>query len=116
MDPTLPDGVYPWRDGSSILKHGSNITLEGTDTLAGSAVTLDECVRNLSIFASIPISKAIVCASANAARSLGENVAKRKGRLDVGFDADLSVWNRESGRVVGTWVAGKKAWGGEMKV
>jgi N-acetylglucosamine-6-phosphate deacetylase len=108
MDPNLPDGVYPWRDGS-INKCGSRITLEGTDTLAGSAVSLDECVRNLSTFASIPLSQAILCASTNAAKSLGEAVSSRKGTLGVGFDADLSVWDRQTGQVKAAWVAGKLA-------
>jgi N-acetylglucosamine-6-phosphate deacetylase len=111
MDPNLPDGTYPWRSSRSILKRGSSITLASSpDTLAGSAVSLDECVRNLSTFASIPLSRAIVCASGNAAGSLGGGVERSKGRLEVGWDADLAVWSRMEGKVVATWVRGREAW------
>ncbi len=110
MDPTLADGVYPWREGSSILKQGSSITLSGTSTLAGSAVTLDECVRNLATYAAIPLSQAILCASTNAAHAVGGRTARRKGALGVGMDADLTVWDRETGRVLESWIGGKRAW------
>jgi N-acetylglucosamine-6-phosphate deacetylase len=113
MDPHLADGVYSWRDGSSINKCGARITLEGTDTLAGSAVTLDECVRNLSLFASIPLSQAILCASTNAAKSLGDAVSSHKGLLAADYDADLSVWDRQTGQVKAAWVSGKLAFSSE---
>lgn len=76
---------------------------------ACSAISLDECVRNLSRFASIPLSMAIKCATWNVAQMLGGEVPKHKGSLTTGMDADLVVLSRE-GVVLSTWVAGREAW------
>jgi N-acetylglucosamine-6-phosphate deacetylase len=46
LDPNLKDGLHPWRDGKNFIKEGDKLYLEGTNTLAGSCVTLDKCVRN----------------------------------------------------------------------
>ena len=35
LDPTLPDGPHPWRDGRRVVKEGVRLYIEGTDTLAG---------------------------------------------------------------------------------
>jgi N-acetylglucosamine-6-phosphate deacetylase len=112
MDPALPDGHYPWRSlEHTIEKKGNSITLSGTDTLAGAAVSLDECVRNLSTFCSIPLSRAIHHATRTPAKVLGPKVESRKGALRVGWDADLCVWDRFTGKVLSTWQGGKQVFG-----
>lgn len=112
MDPKLPDGIYPWRSQDhTVTKKGDSITLTDTDTLAGAAVPLDKCVRNLARFCGIPLSRAIQCATRNPARCLGGKVAERKGALCVGFDADFSVWNKDTGEVLSTWIAGQQVFG-----
>ena len=112
MDPKLPDGIYPWRSQDhTVTKKGDSVTLTDTDTLAGAAVPLDKCVRNLAQFCGIPLSKAIHCATFHPARCLGGKTARSKGALRVGFDADLTVWNKDTGEVLSTWIAGNQVYG-----
>lgn len=112
MDPNLPEGVYPWRSQDhTVTKRGDSITLTDTDTLAGAAVPLDKSVRNLAKFCGIPLSKAIHCASRNPAKCLGGSVVKSKGALKVGFDADLTVWDKKTGELLSTWRAGRQVFG-----
>jgi N-acetylglucosamine-6-phosphate deacetylase len=107
LDPHLKDGVHEWRDGKRFVKEGVKLYLEGTDTLAGSVVTLDSCVRNFSRFTGCSLGEAIKCATFNPARCLG--IENRKGTLRPGADADLVVLDR-SGKVIRTWVRGKEVW------
>lgn len=107
LDPHLKDGVHEWRDGKRFVKEGDKLYLEGTDTLAGSVVTLDKCVRNFSRFTGCSLGEAIKCATYNPARCLG--IEKRKGTLRPGADADLVVLSRQ-GDVLSTWVRGKEVW------
>ncbi|KAI0263857.1 Metallo-dependent hydrolase [Gloeopeniophorella convolvens] len=107
LDPHLKDGVHEWRDGKRFVKEGVKLYLEGTDTLAGSVVTLDTCVRNFSRFTGCSLGEAIKCATFNPARCLG--IENRKGTLRPGADADLVVLDR-SGNVLSTWVRGKEVW------
>ncbi|KAI0317169.1 Metallo-dependent hydrolase [Amylostereum chailletii] len=107
LDPNLKDGVHEWRDGKRFVKEGVKLYLEGTDTLAGSVVTLDTCVRNFSRFTGCSLGEAIKCATFNPAKCLG--IENRKGTLRPGADADLVVLDR-NGNVVSTWVAGKQVW------
>ncbi|KAL8284003.1 hypothetical protein RQP46_005116 [Phenoliferia psychrophenolica] len=109
MNPHLPDGRHSWRDGRFITKSGLSLYIDGTNTLAGSAITLDQCVRNLAAFTSIPISKAVRCATWNVAQMLGGDVARTKGALLEGRDADLVVLDEE-GFVLSTWVMGVEVW------
>jgi len=112
MDPRLPNGVYPWRsEEHSITKVDDMITLTGTDTLAGAAVSLDKCVRNLARFANIPLERAIHHATAIPARSLGAETERRKGTLCVGTDADICIWDQTTGTVLSTWKAGRQVYG-----
>lgn len=74
-----------------------------------SAISMDHCVRNLAAFTSIPLSKAIRCATWNVAQMLGGEVAAHKGALKAGYDADLVVLDA-SGVVQSTWVMGKEVW------
>lgn len=70
---------------------------------------MDLCVRNLAAFTSIPLEKAIRCATWNVAQMLGGEVAERKGALLEGRDADMVVMDRE-GFVQSTWVMGREVW------
>ncbi|KAI0667066.1 Metallo-dependent hydrolase [Trametes maxima] len=107
LDPSLKDGVHEWRDGKRFVKAGDKLYLEGTDTLAGSVVTLDKCVRNFSRFTGCSLGEAIRCATFNPARCLC--LESRKGTLRPGADADLVVLDRR-GKVLSTWVAGREVW------
>jgi len=107
LDPHLPDGLHDWRDGRRVFKKGNTLVIEGTDTLAGSVVTLDTCIRNFSLFTSTPIGEALLCTTLRPARCLGiENI---KGTLRPGAHADLVVLDWD-GHPLQTWVAGRKVW------
>ncbi|KAL9712036.1 N-acetyl-glucosamine-6-phosphate deacetylase [Leucoagaricus gongylophorus] len=107
LDPNLKDGTYEWRDGQCYVKEGDRLYLEGTDTLAGSVVTLDKCVRNFSRFTGCSLGEAIKCATYNPAKCL--RIEKKKGTLRPGADADLVVLSKQ-GRVLSTWVKGKQVY------
>ncbi|PCH35761.1 carbohydrate esterase family 9 protein [Wolfiporia cocos MD-104 SS10] len=107
LDPNLKDGPHEWRDGKRFIKEGDKLYLEGTDTLAGSVVTLDKCVRNFSSFTGCSLGEAIKCATYNPAKCLG--IENKKGTLRPGADADLVVLDRK-GNVLSTWVKGQEAW------
>lgn len=107
LDPHLPDGVHEWRDGKWLVKEGDKLFIEGTDTLAGSVVTLPTCIRNFMAFTSSTLGHAIKCATYNPAKCLG--IEARKGTLRAGADADLVVMTPE-GDVLSTWVSGKMVW------
>ncbi|KAJ6491837.1 carbohydrate esterase family 9 protein [Mycena vitilis] len=112
LDPNLRDGVHEWRDGKRFVKEGDKLYLEGTNTLAGSVVTLDHCVRNFSRFTGCSLGEAIKCATFNPAKCLGiENI---KGTLRPGADADFVVLDRQ-GNPVSTWVKGRLVWGSTAK-
>ena len=71
--------------------------------LAGSVLTLDRAVRNAMKFTNLSLQNAIRMASLNPAKVLG--IAKRKGSLSVGADADIAVFT-PTGEVVRTIVGG----------
>ncbi|KAF9055223.1 Metallo-dependent hydrolase [Hymenopellis radicata] len=107
LDPHLQDGVHEWRDGKRFVKEGDKLYLEGTNTLAGSVVTLDKCVRNFTKFTGCTLGEAIKCATVNPAKCLG--IENKKGTLRAGADADLVVLDKQ-GFVLRTWVKGQEAW------
>lgn len=99
----LPDGTYQW-DNQKIVKVGASLYLEGTQTLAGAATDLSECVRNLVQWAHISLAEAVKTVTNNAADSL--NITT-KGYLRVGCDADLVVLDSE-GYVESVYKCGEK--------
>jgi len=107
LDPHLRDGIHEWRDGKRFVKEGDKLYLEGTNTLAGSVVTLDKCVRNFTRFTGCSLGEALKCATYNPAKCLG--IENKKGTLRAGADADLVVLDRK-GYVQSTWVKGKEVW------
>ncbi|ODA82418.1 hypothetical protein RJ55_00925 [Drechmeria coniospora] len=88
----LPDGAYPWTNGGqtcNIVKKGTKLLLENSDTIAGSSITLLGCVNNFLRWCGTGIPEAINAVTATPAAMLGlEGV---KGTLDAGADADLVI-------------------------
>lgn len=87
----MPDGIYDWTNGERIVKRGCKLTLdkEGEEKIAGSAVTLVECVRNFCEWSGEGTAMGLRAVTETPARMLGlEGV---KGCLEAGADADLVV-------------------------
>ena len=62
-------------------------------TIAGSALHIDQAVRNLMMYASIPFESAIIHATSSPARLLG--LEREMGVIAPGRRADLGVWNED---------------------
>ena len=74
-------------------------------SLTFSAVTLDECVRNLMSWTSCSLAQAVECVTSHPAKLLG--ITDRKGSLKPGLDADLVVLD-DAGNVHQVWKFGEK--------
>jgi len=85
----LSDGDYHFEE-RPITVHNRQARL-ADGTLAGSTLTLDDAVANFAAYAGISWDDAVVSATTTPARLLG--IDDRKGRLDVGYDADLVGWS-----------------------
>ncbi len=100
---SLPDGEYNWLGERTIVKQEGRIFFKDTpDVLAGSALTLDQAIRNV-VSLGFPLKDAIQMATLNPAR---EANLKGLGRIAVGNDADLVVLDEEL-RVCITLIKGK---------
>ena len=100
----MPDGRY--RLGSiEVDVHDGKCTFEGK--LAGSVLTIDRAVRNLSQFAGWTLFEAVAAATENPARVVR---CADKGVLRAGADADFLVLN-ERGEVLRTYVGGAECSG-----
>jgi N-acetylglucosamine-6-phosphate deacetylase len=95
----MPDGRYRLGSIEVDVKDG-RCTFDGK--LAGSVLTMDRAVRNLSRFAGWTLLEAVAAATRNPAR-----VARcaNKGVLSAGADADFLVLN-ERGEVLRTFIGG----------
>ncbi|KAF2499996.1 N-acetylglucosamine-6-phosphate deacetylase [Lophium mytilinum] len=86
----LPDGTYDWTNGSRIIKKGPLLTLEGTDgKIAGSSISLIECVTNFLNWSGASVPEALKAVTETPARMLGLHGVK--GTLDPGADADIVI-------------------------
>ena len=102
----LPDGTYP---GHAQIQHyqqkvGNKVTIEGTDVLIGSCISMDECVRNLVTFSKCSLAESVRCATENIANFMG---LKDRGILETGRRADFVVLDH-TGHVLQTWIGGKR--------
>src|SRR5882672_1272049 len=95
----MPDGRYRLGSIEVDVKDGKCMA---DGKLAGSVLTMDKAVRNLTCFAGWSLSQAVAAASRNPAR-----VARldNKGVLAAGADADFVVLN-PAGEVLRTFVGG----------
>ena len=102
----LPDGIYPGHAQvqNNQVKVGNKVTIEDSDTLIGTCIGLDECVRNLMAWAGIGIEQAVRCVTENVAEAMR---LKDRGKLEVGRRGDFVVL-MEDGTINQTWMLGKK--------
>ena len=91
----LPDGTYDWTNGDRIVKKGSLLTLQGSNKIAGSAVTIVECINNFLTWTGASVAEGIKAVTATPATMLG--MEKVKGCLDADADADLCILTEERG-------------------
>ena len=103
----LPDGTYEFAGRTVVLKDGTPRLPDGT--LAGSALRMNEAVRNMRDATHRPLPEVVAMASGNAARLLK---LERKGTLAPGFDADI-VCLDEDLNVLMTFVEGERVWNTE---
>ncbi len=87
----MEDGTYAL-GGQEVTVKGNVATL-ADGTIAGSVTNLMDCVRFAVKVAGIPLEKAIKCASANPAKSIG--VYENYGSLDAGKKANIILLNEE---------------------
>ncbi len=100
----LPPGEYdtPW--GFRVRVHPGEAARHATKGfLAGSALTMDEGIRNLLDWLFLPADQIWAMGTLNPARLLG---LENKGRIAAGADADIVLWDKEL-KVLRTWVGGQ---------
>lgn len=105
----LPEGEYMLDDRSVHIRDGAVRLSDGT--LAGSVLTMERALRNVSSATGRPLADTWRMSSLNAARAIG--VAARKGSLEVGKDADLVLLD-ESFHVKLTVVQGEIVFDGHQ--
>lgn len=86
----MGEGTYDL-GGQMVHVAGGEATLED-GTLAGSILTLNRAVANLVTLCDIPMHQAVRMASLTPAEVIG--VDERKGKLQAGYDADLTIVNK----------------------
>jgi N-acetylglucosamine-6-phosphate deacetylase len=96
----MPDGTYQLGPIQVEVKNGR---CESNGRLAGSVLTMDRAVRNVSGFAGWSLQNAVRAASLNPARTAG---LAAHGELIAGAEANLVVLNPE-GEVLKTIVRGQ---------
>jgi len=95
---------------SNFLLHGQEIRVQGkacrdkSDTLAGTALTMADAVRNCVALLDVPLTAALRFASAEPADFLG--LGHALGRLKPGYRADMVAFRADDIHVLATWVAG----------
>ncbi|KKY18154.1 putative n-acetylglucosamine-6-phosphate deacetylase [Phaeomoniella chlamydospora] len=110
----LPDGLYPYPNNDTLRKSGIYLTLERNGRIAGSAVSLIQCVNNFRRWTRVGVAEAVACVTRTPARMLGAEIEATKGRLEGGMDADLVVLSdsgievEEGLRVEGVWKFGRE--------
>lgn len=99
-----PGGDYELGGHPVEIRENGLAYLKGTDTIAGSTLSMNRGLKILIEDALIPVDAAINACTLNPARCLG--VDGRKGKLVAGYDADVVVLE-DSYEVVQTYCRGK---------
>ena len=93
----LPKGVYVLGGKEVEVDEKGGAYVKGTKTLAGSTITIDQCIRNFQKFTNCSLVEAIEAATLHPAQMLG--IDHRKGTLNAGADADFVFLDDSSGEV-----------------
>ncbi|HEY2475702.1 MAG TPA: amidohydrolase family protein [Candidatus Cybelea sp.] len=105
---TLGDRLVLVTDAMPVADPGYHIeggVVRSADgTIAGSALRMDDAIRNYMSYAQIPFAQAIVAATHAPARLIRHET--ELGRIARGARADLSFWNKEY-HVIATMVGGR---------
>lgn len=99
----MPDGDYTL-GGQPVSVRDGRAVLQGTETLAGSASHLIDCVKSAVRFG-IPLEAAVKAATINPARLIGAE--RHTGSIAVGKAADLLAVDRDL-NVKGVWIKGER--------
>lgn len=104
----LPKGNYVLGGSEVEVDEKGGAYIKGTKTLAGSTITIDECIRNFQKFTNCTLVEAIEAATLHPAQLLG--IENEKGTLNVGADADFVFLDDSTGdiRVKHVYVAGEE--------
>lgn len=99
----MPDGTYDLGE-LRVTVTGGRCLLSGTDTLAGSVLTLPRAILNFSQFTGIPWVEAVALACNNPAEMLG--LSSTVGDLSPGQPANFNRFDAD-GNLVGTYLLGR---------
>lgn len=101
-----PQGEYNLGGQKIEVRENGSAYIQGTNTLSGSTLRMNEGLRNLIEFAQVPVNYAINAATLNPANNLK---LPHKGRIAYGCDADLVVLD-DNYSVVATYVLGQQVY------
>jgi N-acetylglucosamine-6-phosphate deacetylase len=99
----MPDGEYRL-GGRAVVVNAGRALLSGSESIAGSTLTMEAAVQNAVSVLGVQIGEAVLVSSTNSARLLG--LERSKGSIAAGLDADLVVLNEQLA-VEATMVAGR---------
>ncbi|MDP9024986.1 MAG: amidohydrolase family protein [Candidatus Eremiobacteraeota bacterium] len=102
----LASDNMPPADSTYHIEGGVMRSADGT--IAGSALRLDQAVRNYMSYAEISFAQAVVAATHAPAKLIGAE--NEMGRIAPGMRADLSFWD-ERHKIIGTMVGGSIVYG-----
>jgi len=102
----LATDVMPALDPGYHIEGGVMRSADGT--IAGSALRIDQAVRNYMSYAEISFAQAVMAATHAPAKLIGHEA--EIGRIAAGMRADLSFWD-EDYNIVGTMVGGRTVFG-----
>lgn len=106
----LGDGAHTL-GGTAVEIKGKRATVQGTDTLAGSVASMDQCVRCYRDFSGCGTDEALRAATLHPAKVIG--IDGNRGRLAKNCYANLVLLDEEGLDVMGTWVRGKNVYQAE---
>lgn len=99
----MPDGEYPF-GGQTVTLKEHRAAMKGTDTLAGSVISLMEGVRRAASFG-IPLAEAVYAASETPAEAI--RMEDQIGSIEAGKCADYVALDQDL-QVRDVWIDGKK--------
>ena len=106
----LPDGHYKLGKQNVLVADDRAVLEENHDTLAGSIVHIDACVRNYVKFTGCSREEALRNATSNPAHVI--HMDHKKGALEANMDADFLFLDDDL-NVLATFVGGELAWNKE---